>query len=92
MTRLVTAPLSAKGQMTVPKAVRKALNLTAPGSTVGFLVNDKTHVALLARMELVPAEESFDKSELQKLLKLTKEPGGKTFSSMKGVLKDLKNR
>lgn len=92
MTRLVTAPLSAKGQMTVPKAVRRALNLTAPGSTVGFLVDDKTHVALLTKMELVPAEENFSKSDLQKLLKLAKEPGGKTFSSMKGLLRDLKSR
>ena len=92
MTRLVTAPLSAKGQMTVPKAVRKALNLTSPGETVGFLVDDKAHVAVLTKMELVPAMESFSKSELQKLLRLTKEPGGKTFSSMKGLLKELKSR
>ena len=92
MTRLVTAPLSAKGQMTVPKAVRRALNLTAPGSTVGFLVDDKAHVALLTKMELIPAEESFAKSELQTLLKLAKEPGGKTFSSMTDLLKDLKSR
>ena len=92
MTRLVTAPLSAKGQMTVPKAVRRALNLTAPGSTVGFLVDDKTHVALLTKMELVPAEESFSKSDLRRLLRFTKEPGGKMFSSMKGLLGDLKSR
>lgn len=92
MTRLVTAPLSGKGQITVPKAVRKALNLDAPGSTVGFLVDDKTHVALLTKMELVPAVENFSKSELQKLMKLTKEPGGKSFSSMKELTRDLKSR
>ena len=92
MTRLVTAPLSAKGQMTVPKAVRKALNLSSLGSTVGFLVDDKAHIALLTRMELVPAEESFSKAEIRKLLKLTKTPGGKTFSSVKELLKDLKSR
>lgn len=92
MTRLVTAPLSAKGQMTVPKAVRKALNLTVPGSTLGFVVDDQAHVALLTKMELIPAQENFAKSDLQKLLKLAKEPGGKTFASMKDLLKDLKNR
>lgn len=92
MTRLVTAPLSGKGQMTVPKAVRKALNLDAPGSTVGFLVDDKAHVAIVTKMELVPAVEDFSKSELQKLLKLSREPGGKSFSSMKEFLKDLKSR
>lgn len=92
MTHLVTAPLSTKGQMTIPRAVRKALNLTAQGSTVGFLVDDEAHVALLTRMELVPAEESFSKSELKKLLKLAKEPGGRTFSSMEALLKDLKHR
>ena len=92
MTRLVTAPLSAKGQMTVPKAVRKALNLTASGETVGFLVDEKAHVAILTKMELVPAQESFSKVEIEKLLKLAKEPGGKAFSSAKSLLKDLKSR
>ncbi len=92
MTRLVTAPLSAKGQMTVPKAVRKALNLQDSGSTVGFFIDEKAHVALVTKMELVPAEESFSKSELRKLLRLAKEPGGKTFSSMEALLHDLKNR
>ena len=92
MTRLVTAPLSAKGQITVPKAVRRALNLDAPGNTVGFLVDDKTHIAVLTKMELVPAVENFSKSELQRIMKLTKEPGGKTFSSMKELMRDLKNR
>jgi len=92
MTQLVTAPLSAKGQMTVPKAVRKALNLTATGEMVGFLVDDKAHVAVLTKMELVPAEESFSKTELRKLLKLTKEPGAKSFSSMGALLRDLKSR
>lgn len=92
MTRVITAPLSAKGQMTIPKAVRKALNLSASGQTVGFIVDDKTHVALLTRMELVPAEEGFSKIEIQKLLKLAKEPGGKTFSSVKEMLKGLKSR
>lgn len=90
MTHVVTAPLSAKGQMTLPKAVRKALNLTAPGSTVGFLIDDETHVALITKMQLIPAEESFSKMELRKLAKLTKEPGGKTFSSMEGLLRGLK--
>ena len=91
MTRLVTAPLSAKGQITVPKAVRKALNLATTGSTIGFLVDEKAHIALLTRMEIVPAEESFSKSALRKLTKLAKEPGGKTFSSMKELLRDLKS-
>ncbi len=92
MTRLITAPLSAKGQMTIPKMVRKALNLTSPGSTVGFLVDQKAHMALLTRMELVPAEESFSRPALRKLLKLVKEPGGKTFHSMGALLRDLKGR
>jgi len=92
MTRLVTAPLSAKGQMTMPKAVRKALNLSAPGDTLGFIVDEEAHVALLTKMELVPAAENFSKAELRKLLKLAKEPGGKSFSSMGALLKDLKSR
>ncbi len=92
MTRLVTAPLSAKGQMTMPKAVRKALNLNAPGDTLGFIVDEKAHVALVTKMELVPAAENFSKADLRKLAKLSKEPGGKSFSSMGALLKDLKHR
>lgn len=92
MTRLVTAPLSAKGQMTMPKAVRKALNLNAPGDTLGFIVDEKAHVALVTKMELVPAAENFSKADLRKLTRLSKEPGGKSFSSIGALLKDLKHR
>lgn len=92
MTRLITAPLSAKGQMTVPKAVRKALQLSAPGDTIGFLVDETAHVALVTKMALVPAQESFSAADLQRLVKLAEEPGGKTFSSVKALLKDLKRR
>lgn len=90
MTRLVTAPLGGKGQMTPPKTVRKALNLTAPGSVVGFLIDDQAHVALITKMALIPAQESFSEAELRKLAKLSKEPGGKTFSSMGGLLRGLR--
>ncbi len=92
MIRLVTAPLSAKGQMTMPKAVRKALNLNAPGDTLGFIVDEKAHVALVTKMELVPAAENFSKADLRKFTRLSKEPGGKNFSSMGALLKDLKHR
>ncbi len=92
MTRLVTAPLSIKGQMTMPKAVRKALNLNNPGDTMGFIVDEEAHVALLTKMELVPAAETLSKTDLHKFLKLVKEPGGKSFSSIHALLKDLKNR
>jgi bifunctional DNA-binding transcriptional regulator/antitoxin component of YhaV-PrlF toxin-antitoxin module len=91
MTRLVTAPLSGKGQMTLPKAVREALRLTEPGSTVGFLIDEKSHVALVTKMELVPAAQNFSKAELRKLLSLRKEPGGKTFGSMEELLRDVKS-
>jgi len=78
--------------MTMPKAVRKALNLNAPGDTLGFIVDEKAHVALVTKMELVPAAENFSKADLRKLAKLSKEPGGKSFSSMGALLKDLKHR
>ena len=90
MPQFVTAPLSAKGQMTIPKAVRKALNLVAPGTIVGFLINEHAHVAVLTKMELVPAKQSFSKPELRKLAKLAAAPGGKMFSSMEALLQDLK--
>lgn len=92
MTKLITAPLTSKAQLTLPKRVRQLLNVHAKGDRIGFLINEKTRRVTITKVDLVPAEEPYTDEEIRKLLKLRKEPGGKTFNSMDALLKDLKLR
>ena len=91
MTKLVTASLSSKAQLTLPKRVRELLGVRTKGDHVGFLIDEKTHRILMTKVDLVPAEAPYTDEEIRKLLKLTKEPGGKTFKSMDELLRDLKS-
>ena len=90
-TRWVTAPLSSKAQLTLPKRVRELLGVREKGDRVGFLIDEKTHRIVITKVDLVPAEEPYTDAEIRKLLALRKEPGGKTFSSMDELLEDLKS-
>jgi len=92
MTRLVSAPLTSKAQLTLPKPVRQLLKVGAKGDRIGFLIDEKSHRITITKVDLVPAEETYTEEEIRKLLKLSKEPGGKTFRSMDELLKDLKSR
>ena len=92
MTHLVSAPLTSKAQLTLPKRVRQLLGVGEKGDRVGFLIDERTHQITVTRIELIPAETSYTDEEIRKLLNLRKEPGGKTFNSMKELLKDLKSR
>ena len=51
-----------------------------------------THQAVLQRLLKQPSFRQGYARELQKLAKLAQEPGGKTFSSMEALLRDLKRR
>lgn len=87
MTKLLTAPLSSKAQLTLPKRVRDLLDVREKGDRVGFLIDEKTHRVLITKVDLVPADEPFTEEEIQKLLKLAQEPGGKTFESGQEALR-----
>ena len=91
MTAWLTAPLSSKAQITLPKPVRELLGIKAKGDRVGFLIDEKTRRIMIMKVHLVPAAESYTAEEIRKLLKLRKEPGGKTFNSMDELLKHLKS-
>ena len=91
MAKWVTAPLSSKAQITLPKPVRDLLGIKAKGERVGFLIDEKARRVLITKVKLVPEEEPYTEEEIRKLLKLRKEPGGKTFNSMDELLKDLKS-
>ena len=89
MTKLVTAPLSSKAQITLPKRVREFLGVHEKGDRIGFLINEQAHRIVITKVDLVPAEEAYTEEELRKLLKLRKGPGGKTFDSAEAFLKHL---
>ncbi|MBI3291841.1 MAG: AbrB/MazE/SpoVT family DNA-binding domain-containing protein [Elusimicrobia bacterium] len=90
MTQLVTATLSSKGQITLPKAAREVLGLKTAGELVGFLVDSEAHKVELTRLRVVPEAPDFTEEEYRKLLRLRKERGGKTFRSSKAFLDHLK--
>ena len=91
MTTLATAPIGAKGQITLPKKVRQLLHLQASGELVGFLVDERTRAIRLTKVDLVPADDPFTAEEYRKLDQLRRAPGGKTFRSGKAFLADLKS-
>ena len=89
MAKWVTAPLSSKAQITLPKRVRELLGVREKGDRVGFLIDEKAHRVMITKVKLVPEEEPYTDEEIRKLLKLRKEPGGKTFDSAEAFLKHL---
>ena len=92
MTQLVTVPLTSKGQLTLPKAVRELLGVGAKGDLVGFAVDPETKRVQLTRVEAIPVHEDFTPNEYAKLLQLSPKKGGKRFRSMQALIKDLKKR
>lgn len=90
MSSLLTATVGEKGQMTLPKEVRKLLDIKDPGTLIGFLTDPETKMVRLTKLNITP-EEEFSEEEYQKLLGLPKKKGGKSFASMETLLKDLKS-
>ncbi len=85
----ITAPLGPKGQITLPKEIRKALGLQEKGDLVGFLLEENSGAVRMTRMEIRPAEAEYSQEELNRLTQLVKEPGGKKFSSAEAFLKHI---
>lgn len=88
----ITASLGPKGQITLPKRVREALGLREQGELIGFVVEEKSRSVRLKRLEVRSAEADYTEEEIRKLLRLTKERGGRTFASMEDVIRDLKGQ
>ncbi len=86
---LVTASLTSKAQLTLPKPVRELLGVHAKGDRVGFLLDEKGHRILITRVDLVPTETPYTQTEIRKLFKLARARGGKTFDSAQAFLKHL---
>ena len=80
MTTVMTATLSSKAQLTLPKRIRELLGIRTKGDQVGFVVDEKTHRVMMTKITLVAAEESYTDEELRKLLRLARAPGKKSFA------------
>ena len=92
MTKLLTASLSSKGQLTLPKEVRAALGVGLKGESVGFLVDEQAGVVRLARVESVLVDPEFTEEELRKIEKLRGAKNRRGFKTAEGLLRDLKTR
>ena len=91
MTMLMTATLSSKAQLTLPKRIRELLGIREKGDQVGFIVDEKTRRILVTKITLMPTEEPYTNEELRKLLRLAKAPGKKTFASADAFLKHVRS-
>ena len=88
---LMTATLSSKAQLTLPKRIRELLGIRAKGDQVGFVVDEKTHRVMMTKISLVSTEESYTEEELRKLLRLARTPRKKTFASAEAFLKHIRS-
>ena len=60
-TKIITSPVGAKAQVTLPKVVREALHLKAQHDLVGFVIyGDRV---ALTRIEPVPSHDPFTEGE-----------------------------
>lgn len=89
MATLVTASLSSKAQVTLPKRIRELLGVGTKGDQIGFLVDEHTQRIMITRVDVVPSEPPYTQAELRKLFKLAKARGGKTFGSAEAFLKHV---
>lgn len=90
MQRIISAHMSSKSQVTIPKEARQVLGLDGGSMPIGFIIEPETHTVKLTRINITPADEDFTDEECRKLLKLADEPGGKTFKTAKSFLKHIK--
>lgn len=92
MTSMVTAQLTGKSQITIPKRVRETLKLRSKGDIVGFIIDEESHNVKLTRIEFVSSQEDFTDEEYKKLLSLVhdKKNISKKFRNTGEAIKYLK--
>ncbi len=67
-SKIITSPLGAKAQVTLPKAVREVLRLKAQHDLVGFVIHEGR--VALTRIEPVPSSDPFTDEEWKKIDRL----------------------
>ena len=88
MTKIITAPVGAKAQITLPKLVREVLHLTAQQDIVGFVIHGDR--VALTRIEPVPSSDPFTESEWAKIEQLAAQPPAASLESATDSLHFLK--
>lgn len=90
MSKVITAPVGAKAQVTLPKVVREALHLKPQEDLVGFVVEGER--VALTRIEPVPSSDPFTDEEWKKIERLTSQTPTATFENGADSLRYLKRR
>ncbi len=88
MSKIITAPVGAKAQVTLPKVVREALHLKPQEDLVGFVVEGER--VALTRIEPVPSSDPFTDEEWTKIEQLTSQTPIATFGNAADSLRYLK--
>ena len=89
MTRkIITSPVGAKAQVTLPKVVREALHLKAQHDLVGFVIQGDR--VALTRIEPVPSSDPFTDEEWKKIERLAAQAPAATRENAADSLRYLK--
>lgn len=88
MARIITAPVGAKSQITLPKAVREALRLNARQALVGFVIHGGR--VAITRIEPVPSSDPFTEAEWRAIERLAAQPPSATLSDSEQSLHYLR--
>ncbi len=86
--KIITAPVGAKAQITLPKAIREALRLKPQDDLVGFIIYGKR--IAITRVEPVPSNDPFTEEEWVQIERFAARPPVVTLHSASASLRFLK--
>ena len=87
-TKIITSPVGAKAQITLPKVVREALHLQAQHDLVGFVIQGGR--VALTRIEPVPSSDPFNEKEWRQIERLTAQASAAVCDNAADSLQYLK--
>ena len=82
---MATSVVGVKAQITLPKAVREALNIRGKGERVGFILEGNR--VILTRAAVVPVAPDYTDAELDALERLSRQSRGRIYRSWKTFLR-----
>ena len=86
--KIITSPVGAKAQVTLPKVVREALHLKAQHDLVGFVIQGDR--VALTRIEPVPSSDPFTDEAWRKIERLAAQAPAATCENAADSLRYLK--